>query len=44
VLKVGDAIPQAPVQRAPGEELDLADLPREGAVLLFFYLFDWSST
>jgi peroxiredoxin len=44
VLQVGDPVPEARVQRAPGEELPLADLVRDGPVLLVFYLFDWSST
>jgi peroxiredoxin len=44
VLQVGNRVPAARVQRAPGEELSLAELPRDGPVLLFFYLFDWSST
>jgi peroxiredoxin len=44
VLQVGDRVPEARVQRAPGDELSLRELPHEGPVLLFFYLFDWSST
>jgi len=44
MLQVGQRVPDVRVQRAPGEELSLAELPREGPVLLFFYLFDWSST
>ena len=44
MLKVGDALPSVRVQRAPGDEATLAELARDGAILLFFYLFDWSST
>jgi peroxiredoxin len=44
VLKVGDKLPEASVQRAPGDATTLADLAADGAILLFFYLFDWSST
>jgi peroxiredoxin len=44
VLAVGDRVPAARVQRAPGDELSIADLVAEGPVLLLFYLFDWSST
>jgi peroxiredoxin len=44
VLDVGDAIPAARVYRAPGDETTLAELAGEGPILLFFYLFDWSST
>jgi hypothetical protein len=32
------------VQRAPGDEIGLDELPNEGPVLFLFYLFDWSST
>jgi peroxiredoxin len=44
VLQVGDRIPEARVQRAPGDETALAALAADGPVLFFFYLFDWSST
>jgi peroxiredoxin len=44
VLKVGDKLPEASVQRAPGDATTLAELAAEGPILLFFYLFDWSST
>ena len=27
-----------------GEEMELEELLEDGAVLLFFYLFDWSPT
>jgi peroxiredoxin len=44
VLQAGDQIPAISVQRAPGDETTLAELAAEGTILLFFYLFDWSST
>jgi peroxiredoxin len=44
VLQVGDRVPQVRVQRAPGDEIGLDELPNEGPVLFLFYLFDWSST
>jgi peroxiredoxin len=44
MLQVGERIPDATVQSAPGEEVRLRALAEEGAVLLLFYLFDWSST
>jgi peroxiredoxin len=44
MLQVGDPLPQARVQRAPGDETTLVELAAGRAILLFFYLFDWSST
>jgi len=44
VLKQGDRVPSACVQRAPGDETTLPELAAGGPLLLFFYLFDWSST
>ncbi len=44
MLQVGDTIPDATVQGAPGEELRLRELAADGPTLLLFYLFDWSST
>ncbi len=44
MLEVGDRLPQARVQRGPGDETTIAELAAGGPVLLFFYLFDWSST
>jgi hypothetical protein len=44
VLEVGDRLPQARVQRAPGDETTVAELAAGGPILLVFYLFDWSST
>jgi hypothetical protein len=42
VLAVGDRIPNVRVWLGPRDELTLQNLVDEGAVLLFFYLFDWS--
>jgi hypothetical protein len=44
VLKIGEHVPAARVQRAPGDETTLAELAADGAILIVFYLFDWSST
>jgi hypothetical protein len=44
MLNVGDRVPSARVQRGPGDETTLAELAAGGTILLFFYLFDWSST
>lgn len=44
MLSVGDQIPDAVVQSAPGEEVRLRALAAGGPILLLFYLFDWSST
>jgi peroxiredoxin len=44
VVAVGDRIPQARVQKGPGEKTTLAELHADGPILLVFYLFDWSST
>ena len=44
MLKVGDHVPAVSVQRAPGDATTVAELAADGPILLFFYLFDWSST
>jgi hypothetical protein len=44
VIRVGERAPGGRVWLAPRESADLTELWREGPVLLFFYLFDWSST
>ena len=44
MLEVGDTIPDATAQSAPGQQVRLRELAAEGPVLLLFYLFDWSST
>jgi len=43
-LQVGDHVPAVSVQRNPGDETTVAELAADGTILLFFYLFDWSST
>jgi hypothetical protein len=45
VLAVGERIPgDARIWTTPQESATLDELVAEGAVLLLFYLFDWSST
>jgi hypothetical protein len=44
MLAVGDRIPEASVWTMERERTTLADLVGEGPALLFFYLFDFSST
>lgn len=44
MLEPGDRVPQAQVFLAPRQPVELRDLAAEGPLLLFFYLFDWSST
>ena len=44
MLSVGDQVPEATVCLAPSEFTTIRELAAEGPVLLFFYLFDWSST
>jgi len=44
MLDVGDRIPEARVWTTPQESATLAELVRDGPILLLFYLFDWSST
>ena len=44
MLEVGNQVPAVSVQRAPGDATTLAELAAGGPILLFFYLFDWSST
>jgi peroxiredoxin len=44
MLSAGDRIPDATVWLESREQVSLRDLTRDGPVLLFFYLFDWSST
>jgi hypothetical protein len=41
VLAVGDRIPDARVWLGPRDELRMPTIVDEGAVLVFFYLFDW---
>jgi peroxiredoxin len=44
VLGVGDRIPSVSVWTTPREQVRIDELNGDGAVLLLFYLFDWSST
>ena len=44
MLSVGDRIPEAGIWLGPQERLDLPEVVERGPALLFFYLFDWSST
>ena len=44
MLSVGDRIPEARVWTTPQESATLEQLVSDGPILLFFYLFDWSST
>jgi hypothetical protein len=44
VLERGDRIPEATVWLGPREPVPLSELASERPLLLFFYLFDWSST
>ncbi len=44
MLGVGDRIPEATVWLGPREPALLPELAAERPLLLFFYLFDWSST
>jgi peroxiredoxin len=44
MLARGDQIPDARVWTTPNESASLREIAAEGALLLLFYLFDWSST
>ena len=44
MLRPGDHVPQATVWLAPREPMPIGKLAAEMPILLFFYLFDWSST
>jgi peroxiredoxin len=44
VLGVGDRVPHATVWLTTSETVSVDELAAEGAFLLLFYLFDWSST
>jgi hypothetical protein len=44
VLSVGDRIPDARVWTTPRESATVAEIAEHGAILLLFYLFDWSET
>jgi peroxiredoxin len=44
MLEVGARIPDARVWTTPQESATLHEIVGDGAILLLFYLFDWSST
>ena len=44
MLSVGERMPEATVWIGPRERVALPQLVADGAVLLVFYLFDWSAT
>ena len=44
MLAVGDRIPDARVWTTPNASATLHEIAAEGAMLLLFYLFDWSGT
>ena len=44
MIGVGERVPEATVWTAPRAATSLSSLLAEGPTLLFFYLFDWSST
>jgi hypothetical protein len=44
VLNDSDRIPEARVWLGPREQVTLGEIVADGPALLFFYLFDWSST
>ena len=44
MLGVGDRVPDATVFAGPREPVPLREIAGGEPVLLFFYLFDWSST
>jgi peroxiredoxin len=44
MLEVGARIPDARVWTTPQENATLHEIVGDGAILLLFYLFDWSST
>jgi hypothetical protein len=44
MLSVGDRVPDATIFLGPSEPMLVRELVDDGPKLLFFYLFDWSST
>jgi peroxiredoxin len=44
VLEVGDRVPDATVWLSSREQARLSEIAEDGPILLFFYLFDFSST
>jgi hypothetical protein len=44
VLSVRDRVPEATVWLSSREQARISEIAEDGPILLFFYLFDWSST
>jgi peroxiredoxin len=44
MLSVGDQVPDASVWLSSREQARVSEIAEDGPILLFFYLFDWSST
>ncbi len=44
MISVGETVGAPSVARSPGDWATLDELVADGPILLFFYLFDWSST
>ena len=44
MIGVGERVPDAQVWHSTRERVSLRELASDGAYVLFFYLFDWSST
>jgi hypothetical protein len=44
VREEGQQLPEARVWLGPRERVTLNEIVADGPALLFFYLFDWSST
>jgi peroxiredoxin len=44
VISAGDRVPDATVWLTSREQARLSEIAEDGPILLFFYLFDWSST
>ena len=44
MIGVGERVPDVRVWRSTRESVGLGELGSGGPYLLFFYLFDWSST
>jgi len=44
MLEIGQEIPDVTIWTTPQETASTRQLVADGPILLFFYLFDWSST
>jgi peroxiredoxin len=44
MLEAGTRVPDATVSLTPHETATIAELAADRPIVLFFYLFDWSST